>query len=147
MTAWEYFLQGSWCMYLIAISGLILYTLLFERFLAAYALRHQQIRMRSEFDLMFLQIRRSEHLVIIRALIAAIPLLGLLGTVTGMMDSFAGMRGNQASVGMGISQALITTQYGLLLATPALLIERFISYRIEQDAHHDRRLLSERSHA
>ncbi len=134
-------------MYLIAISGLLLYTLLFERFLAVYTLGREQVRMRSEMDLMLLQIRRSEHLVIIRALIAAIPLLGLLGTVTGMMDSFSGIRGNQSMVGMGISQALITTQYGLLLATPALIFERFISYRIEQDSNHDRRILSECEHA
>ncbi len=52
------------------------------------------------------------------------PLVGLLGTVTGMLSTFAGMAGGQGSrfdnVIQGISEALITTQTGLVISIPAL---------------------------
>jgi len=54
------------------------------------------------------------------------PLVGLLGTVTGMLSTFAGMAGGQGSrfdnVIHGISEALITTQTGLVISIPALVI-------------------------
>lgn len=53
------------------------------------------------------------------------PLLGLLGTVIGMLGTFGGMMGQglDATEDMvaGISQALITTQYGLLIAIPGMV--------------------------
>ncbi|MFT4689082.1 MAG: MotA/TolQ/ExbB proton channel family protein [Verrucomicrobiia bacterium] len=54
------------------------------------------------------------------------PLMGLLGTVTGMLSTFNGMIASQAtrfeSVVEGISEALITTQTGLVISIPALVI-------------------------
>ena len=54
------------------------------------------------------------------------PLVGLLGTVTGMLSTFAGMAGGQGSrfdnVIQGISEALITTQTGLIISIPALVL-------------------------
>jgi biopolymer transport protein ExbB len=60
------------------------------------------------------------------AMIAAAPLLGLLGTVSGMVktfDSLAGRGGENSMEGLarGISEVLIATQSGLLVALPALL--------------------------
>lgn len=56
-------------------------------------------------------------------LITAAPLLGLLGTVAGMLVTFSGMAaGNEApidTISSGISTALITTQAGLVIAIPA----------------------------
>ncbi len=55
------------------------------------------------------------------ALVAAAPLVGLLGTVLGMIATFTGVAGQGASthlVADGISQALITTQVGLIVALP-----------------------------
>jgi len=57
-------------------------------------------------------------------LIGAAPLLGLLGTVGGMLVTFSGMssQGRGApidTISTGISQALITTQAGLVIAVPA----------------------------
>ncbi|MDD4737189.1 MAG: MotA/TolQ/ExbB proton channel family protein [Kiritimatiellae bacterium] len=62
--------------------------------------------------------------VIITALTASAPLLGLLGTVMGMIQTFDGVGSDVHGVGRrmadGISQALITTQVGLVIAIPGL---------------------------
>jgi biopolymer transport protein ExbB/TolQ len=57
-------------------------------------------------------------------LIAAAPLLGLLGTVAGMLISFDGLAGSMGgepidTISTGISKALVTTQAGLVIAVPA----------------------------
>lgn len=61
------------------------------------------------------------------------PLLGLLGTVTGIMNTFALMTvfgtGDVKTLSSGISEALITTEYGLYVAIPALLLHAFLSRR------------------
>jgi biopolymer transport protein ExbB len=67
-----------------------------------------------------------QHRVALSAMIAAAPLLGLLGTVSGMVktfDSLAGKAGEKSMEGLarGISEVLVATQSGLLVALPALL--------------------------
>jgi len=62
-----------------------------------------------------------------KVLIAAAPLLGLLGTIIGMVDTFDAISatvGADAStvVSKGISKALLTTSAGLVVALPALLM-------------------------
>lgn len=65
-----------------------------------------------------------KNLIILMALTAVAPLLGLLGTVSGMIETFtavATVTGNTGSrVADGISQALITTQFGLVVALPGV---------------------------
>ena len=65
----------------------------------------------------------------------ASPLLGLLGTVLGMIRMFAGVTvsgvGNPAAVAGGIGQALITTAAGLIVAIPALIAYRYLRGRVE----------------
>lgn len=61
------------------------------------------------------------------------PLLGLLGTVTGIMNTFTLMTvhgsGDAKSLSSGISEALITTEFGLIVAIPSLLLHAFLSRR------------------
>ena len=61
------------------------------------------------------------------------PLLGLLGTVTGIMNTFSLMTvfgtGDPKTLSSGISAALITTEYGLIVAIPSLLLHAFLSRR------------------
>ncbi len=69
--------------------------------------------------------------------IAAItPLLGLLGTVIGMIKVFTAITtagvGNPAVLAGGISEALITTAAGLSVAIPALIFHRHLSGRVDQ---------------
>jgi len=71
---------------------------------------------------------------IIRACIIIAPLLGLLGTVTGMIDSFDSILhgGYVAAMSRGISKALLTTQYGLAIAAPGLLAEQVLLRRMDR---------------
>lgn len=68
------------------------------------------------------QLKRD--LIILTALTSVAPLLGLLGTVMGMIETFeavAGSNGQTADfVASGISKALITTQFGLVIAIPGV---------------------------
>lgn len=61
------------------------------------------------------------------------PLMGLLGTVTGMLSTFNGMllgKGDKfQNVANGISEALITTQTGLIISIPAMAILALIMQR------------------
>ena len=62
---------------------------------------------------------------------ATAPLLGLLGTVTGMINTFKLISvfgtGDPKTLSSGISEALITTEFGLIVAIPALLIHAVVS--------------------
>lgn len=64
------------------------------------------------------------------------PLLGLLGTVVGMIKVFTALMlegaGNANVLAGGISQALITTAAGLSVAIPALMFHRFFLRRVDE---------------
>jgi biopolymer transport protein ExbB len=64
------------------------------------------------------------------------PLLGLLGTVVGMIQVFTALMlegaGNANVLAGGISQALITTAAGLSVAIPALMFHRFFMRRVDE---------------
>jgi biopolymer transport protein ExbB len=70
--------------------------------------------------------RLDSRLSLIAVLAAIAPLLGLLGTVLGMIETFDVIAmfgtGNARAMAGGISVALITTQTGLLVAIPGLLM-------------------------
>jgi biopolymer transport protein ExbB len=71
------------------------------------------------------------------ALLAAIaPLLGLLGTVSGMIKTFGVIStfgtGNARALAAGISEALITTETGLVLAVPGLFFVSFITRHTDE---------------
>lgn len=66
---------------------------------------------------------------------AVTPLLGLLGTVFGMIEVFTSIMvqgtGNAGALAGGISQALITTAAGLCVAIPAMIAHRFFQRRVD----------------
>lgn len=67
------------------------------------------------------------------AMIAAAPLLGLLGTVSGMAKTFESLTGSAGAKSMeglarGISEVLVSTEAGLIVAIPALLTV-FVAHR------------------
>ena len=73
----------------------------------------------------------TRHAVLITTLTALAPLAGLLGTVTGMIETFDSLasmslfRGSGGVAG-GISEALVSTQMGLAVAIPGLLAGRLL---------------------
>ncbi|MGY8829802.1 MAG: MotA/TolQ/ExbB proton channel family protein, partial [Pseudomonadales bacterium] len=64
------------------------------------------------------------------------PLLGLLGTVLGMIEIFSSFMGsgmaNASLLAGGISKALITTAAGLMVAIPALFFHRYLQRRVDE---------------
>ena len=62
------------------------------------------------------------------------PLLGLLGTVVGMINAFTGLTeisgANPDMLASGISQALITTAFGLFIAVPGLVLHKYFEQKI-----------------
>ncbi len=71
----------------------------------------------------------------ILVLAAIAPLLGLLGTVAGMITTFDVIAkfgtGNAKAMASGISEALVTTQTGLVVAVPGLVLGNFLKKRAE----------------
>ncbi len=68
---------------------------------------------------------------------AMAPLLGLLGTVLGMIEIFSSFMGanmatNPAVLAGGISKALVTTASGLIVGIPAVFFHRFLQRRIDE---------------
>ncbi|MDI6786734.1 MAG: MotA/TolQ/ExbB proton channel family protein [bacterium] len=76
----------------------------------------------------------DKYIPIINVLAAAAPLLGLLGTVNGMITTFDVISiwgtGSPKSLAGGISEALITTQVGLIVAVPGL----FAAFQLQKKA-------------
>ena len=66
---------------------------------------------------------------------AVAPLLGLLGTVTGMIETFRVITlhgtGDPKLMSGGISEALITTELGLAVAIPIMLLHTVLSRRVD----------------
>ena len=71
------------------------------------------------------------------ALLAAVaPLLGLLGTVTGMITTFKVITevgtGDPGMMAGGISEALLTTEFGLIVAVPIMFVHHFFQRKVEK---------------
>lgn len=76
----------------------------------------------------------DRRLILLKTLVGAAPLTGLLGTVMGMLTTFLGLatsaRGETiSSIAGGIKEALITTQTGLMVALPGVFITLLIQQK------------------
>lgn len=151
--------KGGWVMMAIIALSVVLYSRCFTLLLtmwrirrsvkaasAELAVKHSLLRsMRDEAQETFRQQR-----IALGAMIAAAPLLGLLGTVSGMektFESLSAQAGDKSMEGLagGISEVLVATESGLAVAIPALLLV-YVAHRqvhkhvqtlnlIERDAH------------
>ena len=83
--------------------------------------------------------RLERYLNALATIASAAPLLGLLGTVIGMIEIFgsqspsggAASTGNPAQLAHGISVALYNTAFGLMVAIPALIFWRYFRARVD----------------
>lgn len=79
------------------------------------------------------QSRLQKWLPFIAVTAAIAPLLGLLGTVSGMISTFSALSvvgtGDPKLLSGGISEALVTTLFGLIVAIPALILHSLLSRR------------------
>jgi len=78
----------------------------------------------------------SRGILFIKVISVVAPLLGLLGTVTGMINTFQAITlfgtGDPKTMAGGISQALVTTVLGLVVAIPTVLLHTIVSGRSRQ---------------
>ncbi len=81
------------------------------------------------------QARLEKALPLVAVTAATAPLLGLLGTVTGMIDVFRQITNfanpENSELARGISEALVTTKFGLVTAIPALIVHALLSRRLQ----------------
>jgi biopolymer transport protein ExbB len=104
------------------------------RFLEAHNVQLSSVKTLDDMSACFAEVRSQElppinrDLRFLKVAIATAPLLGLLGTVTGMLSTFnalsAGTGGDKTmdQIAGGISEALITTQTGLMIALPGTFL-------------------------
>jgi biopolymer transport protein ExbB len=89
----------------------------------------------------------QQHMWIVQTISIIAPLLGLLGTVTGMIQTFQAITlfgaGDPKMMAGGISEALVTTTLGLVIAIPLVLLHALLSSRTRRITD----LLDERSSA
>jgi biopolymer transport protein ExbB len=83
--------------------------------------------------------RLERYLNALATIASAAPLLGLLGTVIGMIEIFGSQSptggatgGNPAQLAHGISVALYNTAFGLMVAIPALIFWRYFRGRVDE---------------
>ena len=78
----------------------------------------------------------ESRLNLLASVISISPMLGLLGTVTGMIRAFANISkygtGDTAIVADGIAEALLTTAAGLMIAIPVIVVYNYLNRRLEK---------------
>jgi biopolymer transport protein ExbB len=106
-----------------------------------YALTHRESSLSNAFIRASNQElnRFQQGMATLDTVITAAPLLGLLGTVTGMMRTFGNMQGDIAAaagqITGGVAEALIATACGLAIAIMGLLPYNYLNARAEEAKH------------
>jgi len=148
---------GGGVLWLILLVSIFLWALIFERMLFFYQtypkLREsylQQWRQRSDKCskqavairkclISEAKIEMQKSVLVIRMLVALCPLLGLLGTVVGMIHVFDVLAvtgtGNARAMASGVSRATITTMAGMVVAIAGLYCSRLIDDRVNMEIH------------
>jgi biopolymer transport protein ExbB len=144
--------SGGLVLWAILIASIVMWTMIIERYFFVYFIHPSHIKTalatwqkRSDRQSWYAQkIRQGmiaessaslkQYLMSIRTLIAALPMLGLLGTVDGMIQTFDVLTvfgtGNARGMAGGISVALITTMGGLLAALSGMYFSTQLEQRV-----------------
>jgi biopolymer transport protein ExbB len=90
----------------------------------------------------------ERNLALIQDLCRAVPLLGLLGTVTGMIEVFEVMAisgsGNPRSMASGVSKATVPTMAGMVAALSGVAMSAYLENKARESANSSRRTSSRR---
>lgn len=149
-----FFEAGGDVLYLIAVATFFMWALIFERLwfintehkqdvgraLAYWESRPERnswnarmirVRLISEVNL-----RLKSNMGFIKTLISLLPLLGLMGTVTGMVQVFEAMAysgGNARSMAAGVSMATIPTMSGMVATLSGVLANTFLASKVTSE--------------
>jgi len=79
----------------------------------------------------------NQYRILTKTIVVLAPLIGLLGTVIGMIETFDALQNSSmfsqgASISGGISKALFTTELGLVVAVPGLIVGRIMDRKAER---------------
>ena len=134
--------QGGAVLWVMRVLSVVLYTIMATSWVGIFRVKGELVQLQQELNELptqelvrdridlfeLVRIACAQRLLpVLSVLIALAPLSGLLGTVSGILSTFAGMASRHTikpidSISSGISEALITTQTGLLIAIPAALL-------------------------
>ena len=150
----DFFDRGGPVILILFIVAIIMVTLLVERTIFYFndlrSLSHQRIKEVRDFEssnrwvrnkiklknISILDSESSRNLLMIQGLIALCPLLGLLGTVTGMIEVFDIMAitgtGNARAMASGIARATLPTMTGLFISIVGLFLLTAIKSSIQK---------------
>ena len=149
------FEMGGNVLYLLTVSAFIFFTLFFEKFFyLRFEFKKRAKLIIEEFSdddrswattqkmyaqLSMLRVKLQSNMSVLKVIIALFPLMGLLGTVTGMIQVFDMMSSssttNAASMASGISMATIPTMVGMSLAVITLFMITRAQYEIKRELH------------
>ncbi|NVJ54544.1 MAG: MotA/TolQ/ExbB proton channel family protein [Campylobacteraceae bacterium] len=148
----NFFDKGGFVLYIVFAIALFLWALLIERYIyisfeyKKYAKALKQELSQNEFNQKFKEeikkylieesnIKLKSGLSFIKTLIIVCPLVGLLGTVTGMIEVFDVMAlsgtSNVKSMANGVSMATIPTMAGMVVALSGILFEKKLELSIK----------------
>lgn len=132
----DIFFEGGWVMWPLGLSAFLLWFCLgYRAFLYQYlSAQINSNNLDIEDQNLYLS-QKIKYTSLIKSLLMIAPLLGLLGTVSGMIETFDSMGDMQlysqdGGIAAGISKALFTTQMGLVISAPGLLFSKFIETRL-----------------
>lgn len=126
----DYLAKGGWMMLPLTLLGVVLFASILRALLGLWFIAEAGEGRESAY------LRR---LRILKVLTGVAPLMGLLGTVAGMLKTFRGLAGKgtlfaENLVAAGISEALVTTQFGLSIGVMGL--SGIVVYRHFHDKCH-----------
>ena len=155
----QFFQTGGWVLYLILWVGFLMFTLILERFSYRFWTYPQQkkqvlsdMSLESSFAkrisrLCDLDLALNDQFQMIKNLIMLCPLIGLLGTVTGMIQVFDSLAlygtGNPRMMAAGVASATFPTMTGMAVAVAGLLFYNRLSRWSESERNNLRLALNE----
>ena len=162
----DFFEAGGWVLYLIFFATVLMWTLIIERLWYFYLVLPGEIgTVKNEWEerserrswyanrirerlISTVSVDASRSINLIKALMAVLPLLGLLGTVTGMINVFDVMSftgtGNARAMAGGVYKATLPTMSGLVAALSGLYPTTYLDRKATIEAERVEDLLGHR---